>query len=255
MMNDMKNIIIERCPYCDSTDIGIGYQLGSGQLYADLYAYHSTAECSHIEHLLCKDCGSILHSRAVQTDMFHPYNTARQEELKEYIETNGILLCNENKELPSLCGLGYNMENIIGLIELQQVFYCKAFKKRSTYLSIKAYRLLKRTKSKKELSPEAQAVFDAIRHSDFVDKDELRSRLLMDKKVFDKAFDFLLENLYLTALAGKRLNPNWYSYLYCSAQRWEHEVPGLHYHGDPKEALWKLVGKHMNEKDFHAFCK
>ncbi len=251
----MKNIIIERCPYCESTDLGVGYQLGSGQLFADLYAYHSTVECSNIEHLLCKECGSIIHSRAVKTDMFHSYNNTRQEEVREYIEANGILLCNENSDLPSLCGLGYNMENIIGLIELRQVFYCKAYKKRSTYLSVEAYQLLKRLKSKKELPPEAKVIFDAIRHSDSFDKDEVRNQLSMDKKVFDKAFDFLLENLYLTAFAGKRLYPSWYAYLYCSAQRWEKEVPGLHFHGDPKEALWGLVGRHMSEKDFHTFCK
>ncbi|MDF2485160.1 MAG: hypothetical protein K0R46_1328 [Herbinix sp.] len=250
----MKNRIIKHCPYCESTNIGVGYQLGSGQLFADYYAYQSTNECSSLEHLLCKDCGSILHSRVVQPDIFHQYSHARQEELREYIDTNGILLCNVNKDLPSLCGLGYNMENIIGLIELHQVFYCKTYKKRSTYLSVKAYQFLKRCKSDKPLYPEAQIIYHAIRKCDFIDKDEFRLSFSLDKKAFDKAFDFLLENLYITAFAGKRLNPNWYSYLYCNSERWEEEVTGMHFNGNAKEALRILVGKHMNEKDFNTFC-
>lgn len=77
----------------------------------------------------------------------------------------------------------------------------------------------------------------------------------MDKKEFDKAFDFLLENLYITAFAGKRINSNWYSYLYCTEERWEKEVNGLHFNGNAREELWKIVGRNMSEKDFNFLCK
>ena len=251
----MKIKDIKQCTYCSSTNIGVGYQLGQGQLFADLYAYQSGKECSTIEHLLCKDCGSLLHSRVIQTDIFHQYGQARQEELRDYIDSYGILLCNENNDLPSLCSLGYHMENIIRLIDLHQVFYCKAFKKRSTYLSIKAYQLLKRTKAVKELYPEANQILDDIKRYDYIDKEDMKKNYDIPKKDFDKAFDFLLENLYITAYAGKRINPNWYSYLYCSTDRFDNEVSGLHFNGNPREALRTLVGKHMNEKDFLSFCK
>ena len=250
----MKDFLPEKCPFCGSTNIGVGYQLGAGQVYADVYAYHSTRDCSPVEHLFCKDCGSILHTRVVKTDMFHPYNLTRQNELGEYLETHGILLCNENKELPSLCGLGYSMENIIGLIDLRQVFYGKIYKKRSTYLSVRAYQLLRRIKEQKALSPEAKLIYDSMKNYDFLDKDELKQRLDMEKRVFDKAFDFLLENLYVTAFSGKRVNSNWYAYLYCTAERWNKEVEGLHFNGDPRAALWEIVGREMNEKDFKVFC-
>ncbi len=246
---------MDLCPYCHSTDIGVGYQLGNGQVFADLYAYSSSRDCSAVEHILCKECGSILRSRVVKTEMFHPYTTARQEELLEYIEKNGILLCNENNELPSLSGLGYSMENIIGLIELHQVFYCKSYKKRSTYLSVRAYQLLTRCKERKELTTEAAALYDEIKKYDYVDKDELKQSIGMDKKAYDKAFDFLLENLYITAYAGKRINANWYSYLYCTTERWNKEVSGLHYNGNAREALRKLVGRNLEEKQFDALMK
>lgn len=246
---------LKQCVYCNSTNIGIGYQLGNGQLFADLYAYSSTRDCSAIEHILCKDCGSILRSRVVKTDMFHPYSTARQNELMDYIDGFGILLCNVNDELPSLCGLGYSMENIIGLIELHQVFYCKGYKKKSTYLSVKAIQLLNRCKTKKELTPEAALIYNEMKRYDFVDKDDLKQSVAIEKKDFDKAFDFLLENLYITAFSGKRINPNWFAYLYCTAERWNKEVSGLHYHGNAKEALWGLVNQSMNEAQFNALCK
>lgn len=251
----MNHILIESCPFCHSSNLGVGYQLGNGQIFADVYAYQSTRDSSNIEHLLCKDCGSIIHSRVVKTDMFHQYSLARQNELGDYIENSGILLCNENEELPSLCSLGFNMENIIGLIELHQVFYCKAYKKRSTYLSVKAFQLLSRCKTIKELNPDAEIIYNEIRKHDFVDKEDIKRSLPMEKKTFDKSFDFLLENLYITAYSGKRMNPNWYSYLYCTVERWKKEVNGLHFNGDTKEALWKILGRNMKETDFKAFCK
>lgn len=251
----MSNMNIEKCPYCQSTNIGIGYQLGGGQIFADIFAYHSSADCANVEHILCKDCGSIIHSRVVKTDMFHQYSIARQEELREYIERNGIILCNENNELPSLVKLGYNMENIISLIEQKQVFYCKAYKKRSTYLSVKAYQLLSRCKPQKPLIEQAKLIYKAMSKTDVADKDELRVAMGMDKKEFDKAFDFLLENLYITAIAGRRLNPNWYSYLYCTAERWKQGVEGLHFQGDSKAALWKVVKNNMSEDKFIKFIK
>lgn len=251
----MNNISIQKCPFCNSSNIGVGYQLGNGQIFADIYAYHSTRDCAVVEHLICKECGSIIHSRVTNTDMFHQYSNARQNELADYIEDHGILLCNENEEMQSLCGLGYNMENIIGLIESHQVFYCKVYKKRSAYLSIKAYQLLSRIKTVKELSTDAEIIYNEIKKHDFIGKDDLKQMFHMEKKIFDKAFDFLLENLYITAFSGKRINPNWYSYLYCTNDQWEKEVPGLHFNGNPKEALWKIVSGNMSEKDFNVFCK
>ncbi len=87
-------------------------------------------------------------------------------------------------------------------------------------MSVRAYQLLNRCKTVKELSPQAAIIYQAMKDQDFVDKDDLKKALQLDKKTFDKEFDFLLENLYITAFAGKRINSNWYSYLYCTAERW-----------------------------------
>lgn len=76
----------------------------------------------------------------------------------------------------------------------------------------------------------------------------------MEKKTFDRAFELLLEQLAVTAIGGKRLNPNWYGYLYCTAEVWKRGVEGLHFNGDSRKALWELVGKDMSEADFRSFA-
>lgn len=147
------------------------------------------------------------------------------------------------------------MQNLSYLIERRQVFYCKALSKRAIYLSLRAYQLLKRIRTQKALTPEARTILDEMKGLESVEKDELRKKLDMDSKTFGKAFDFLLENLYITACAGKKLNVNWYSYLYCTAEQFERDVQGLHFNGNAKEELWRIVGQTMDEKSFAALCK
>jgi|GEM_PF-5050530 hypothetical protein len=36
----------EKCPFCGSDDIGIGYQLGHGRIFADEYAFVTSKDCS-----------------------------------------------------------------------------------------------------------------------------------------------------------------------------------------------------------------
>ena len=55
--------------------------------------------------------------------------------LLEYLENYGILLCNTNPELPALEDIGCTWGDVTALIDRQELFYCKAFKKRTTYLS------------------------------------------------------------------------------------------------------------------------
>lgn len=252
----MQQIHIEKCPFCQSTNIGIGYQLGEGSIFADEYAYHCSYACSSVVYLICKDCGSIIHSKVTKPEVFRQSNLVRQEELLDYINNYGILLCNENSDLPSLVSLGYNWENITGLIDSHQIFYCKLYKKRSTYLSKEVYLLLRKCKTQKEMDSNSKEVYELIKSTDAAEKDDLKKKSSLDAKSFDKAFDFLLENLYITALInGKYLNPNWSTFVYSTAERWEKEVTKLHYHGDPKQRLASILLKYMDEIEFNKLIK
>ena len=251
----MKETQIQRCPHCNSSNIGIGYQLGSGGLFADRDAYHSGARCSEIETYFCKNCGSVLLQKVKRPEIFEAAGTARGEELLEHIEKNGFLMLNAHKTLPSVSSLGYSMQDLVSLIENRKVFYCKALGKKPVYLSVTAYQLLKRAKPAAPLSEAAKEILKAMEKREAVDKADLKLLFPMDAKAFQKEFDYLLEHLYLTACAGKKLNSNWYSCLYCTARKFDRCVEGLHFHGNPKEALWNLVKGAMDKKNFELLCK
>ncbi len=242
---------ITQCPYCQSNNLGIGYQMGEGSLFADEYAYHTSYASSPIVSVICKECGSILHSRVTKPELFRQSSLLRQEELLDYINAHGILLCNINQDLPSLCSLGYSWENITGLIDLHEIFYCKVYKKRSTYLSKEVYLLLRKCRAKKPMDANAKAVYDTLNALEYADKDKLRERLGMDTKSLDKGMEFLLENMYITAFSnGKFISPSFSTFVYSTSERWEREVTKLHFRGDPKPRLEEILRKDMTEKDF-----
>ena len=75
--------------------------------------------------------------------------------LQSYLGDNGILLCNRNPDLPALEDVGCTWQDVTELIDRHELFYSKAFRKRTTYLSPEAYYLLKAAKPQKPLIPPA----------------------------------------------------------------------------------------------------
>lgn len=61
----MKRIVYKECPYCKSQNIAYGYQVGTASVYADI---RGGVFGTHIEHTICRDCGSIIYSRVLKTD-------------------------------------------------------------------------------------------------------------------------------------------------------------------------------------------
>ncbi len=61
----MKNIIIEECPYCHSTNLTKGFQTDNGMIYRDVVA----AFGSVVEHTVCKECGSIVYSKVLKPEI------------------------------------------------------------------------------------------------------------------------------------------------------------------------------------------
>ena len=102
--------------------------------------------------------------------------------LLRYLDRNGILLCNTNPELPALEDVGCSWSDVTELIDRQELFYCKAFKKRTTYLSAKAYYLLKEIRRKKPLTPAAQKIHDILEDGAAVDTAFLKAVSGLDAK-------------------------------------------------------------------------
>lgn len=61
----MKNIIINKCPYCGSECLTKGYQAGEGLIYKDRIG----AFGSVVEHTVCKECGSIVYSKVEKPEI------------------------------------------------------------------------------------------------------------------------------------------------------------------------------------------
>ena len=89
------------------------------------------------------------------------------------------------------------------------------YKKRSTFLSSRAYRLLKRARAAYIPAGDEKTVYDALKRRELLQKDELREATGLEKPPFEKAFYTLLENMLVTAYSGRRIRHNWYSYVYC----------------------------------------
>ena len=61
----MKRIVFSQCPYCKSKNIAYGYQIGDAYVFSDI---RGGMFGTHIEHTICRDCGSIIYSRVLKTD-------------------------------------------------------------------------------------------------------------------------------------------------------------------------------------------
>ena len=61
----MKRIVFSQCHYCKSKNIAYGYQIGDADVFSDI---RGGMFGTHIEHTICRDCGSIIYSRVLKTD-------------------------------------------------------------------------------------------------------------------------------------------------------------------------------------------
>lgn len=173
--------------------------------------------------------------------------------LLQYLRQNGILLCNANPDLPSLEDIGCTWGDVTALIDRQELFYCKAYKKRTTYLSREAYYLLKEIRQKKPLIPAAQKIYAILKDGAAVETDFLKAVSGLDAKSYREGFDLLLQNLYITALHnGKPLHENWSTFLYATAAEWEKRAPMATPIENASERLWEILSQTMTERQFRS---
>ena len=66
----MKKIVIEECPYCGSNLLVYGYQSDGGNVFTDV---RGSVFGSPIQHIICRECGSIAYSSVVKPDLFKEY--------------------------------------------------------------------------------------------------------------------------------------------------------------------------------------
>lgn len=170
-----------------------------------------------------------------------------------WLDKNGILLCNVNPELPALEDIGATWREAMSLIDAHRLFYSKVYKKRTTYLSPRAYALLKAVRAPKPMPKEARAVVRVLEENPGAEAAFLKAASGLGAKEYRAGMDFLLGNLRATAVrSGRVLNENWSELVYGTAEEWERLAEAAPREENPEAALWQLVRGVMTEKQFRA---
>ena len=157
------------------------------------------------------------------------YNSEKERLLQSYFSRNGVLSCNDNKDLPSLNGVGGDWNSIVSLIERGDVFYSKLYKRRVTYLSREFYYQIKPYKQRThKLSQKSKEILEFIETVDLVTTKEIKTVLMPPAKIFSSCMDELFSELFVTAIQRDRtMNQNWSSFCWGTFAQWEqlHPLP------------------------------
>lgn len=174
--------------------------------------------------------------------------------LRGYFTQNGILLCNENRELPSLASIGGRWDDMVALMESREVFYSKLYKGRVTYLSWEFYYHVKPLRQREDrLSPQARELLAFLRQAGPMGTGELKRLFPLWGSHFGAYLDELLRELLVTALKRDRaLNENWCTFLWGGYTLWEDsQKPSP---ADPTEAR-RLLSSLLTERQMAALLK
>lgn len=178
-----------------------------------------------------------------------------EKTLKEYLTHYGLLTCNSTPIMPNITDLGFSWSDVTHLIDTHELFYCKAYKNRTTYFSPEVYYLLKQYKKQKPMNKEAEQIYQLLTKNE-METNELKAFSFMKQTEYKKAFDFLLKERYITASQnGRILNPNWSTFVYTTATNWEAYTPEVPQKGDASERLTTILSSFMTEKEIHRFLK
>lgn len=147
----------------------------------------------------------------------------RKTLLRSYFMTNGLLLCNESKELPYLESVGGDWISIVALIEEGEVFYSKLYKGRVSYLSREFYGNIKPYRQRLErLSPTARSIYEHLTQIEMATTVEIKEILFLSGKTFTQCMDELFKELLVTAIQRDRtMNVNWSSFYWGTFEKWE----------------------------------
>ena len=177
--------------------------------------------------------------------------TEKEQSLLNYLNMHGLLLCNQNKYLPSLFDVGGDWDSIVSLIEKREVFYCKVYKKRTSYLSRELYFLLKRDKQSMLAIPALSLdIYNFLYDNGPADTETIKNMLMLSKKSFDDAFDILLERMQVTATKiGKMLGKSWSTFVWGTYADWEKGVLPVSTDMDDYNRLFRILNSILTEKE------
>lgn len=166
-----------------------------------------------------------------------------KEALITYFSHNGLLLCNENAELPYLDLVGGSWNAIVALMESGDVFYSRFFRQRVTYLSRGMYAALKPHRRRNErLGDDSLRLLTFLTAAGEANATQMQNACLFDKKTQTKALDQLVSELFVTVIRrDETIHESWCTFYYGPAERWEEKRPANGFSTGPAEAE-RLLG-------------
>lgn len=172
---------------------------------------------------------------------------ARKALLAYFLE-NGLLLCNENAELPYLELAGGTWNAIISLIESGDVFYSRLYRNRVTYLSRALYFAMKPHRRRMQyLDATSLRLLEFLRAAGEANAEEMQAACLLEKKAQTKALNQLVCELLVTvSRRDVTIHETWCTFRYCIAEAWEHKQSGGA-NADEAEAR-HLLSRQLSEK-------
>ena len=175
-----------------------------------------------------------------------------REALKQYFTQNGLLLCNENAELPYLDLVGGSWNAIVSLMESGDVFYSRFYKNRVTYLSRELYFALKQFRLRAEkLTPQSERLLAFLEAAGEANAEQMQAACMLEKKAQTEALNLLVSELFVTVLRRDvTIHESWCTFCYGTSQRWEEKQTTQITTQDEREAeqilLRQLSQKQVN---------
>jgi hypothetical protein len=172
-----------------------------------------------------------------------------EKNILSYINSFGILLCNNNKYLPSIFDVGGSWNAVVNLIEKKEIYYCKVFRKRTTYLSKDLYRMLKPFKQDITILPEKSLmIYNFLNKYGISNTKTMREILGLSTATFNLYFSPLLREMLVTAIdRDKTMNVSWSSFNWGIYSEWE-EDNDYSYTYD-KDLLYEILRRQLSQKE------
>ena len=170
---------------------------------------------------------------------------AAQYALRAYFAENGMLLCNESRELPYLDLVGGSWNAIVSLMEHGEVCYSRLYQDRVTYLSRALYTAMKPYRQRLlRLDEPSRRLLEFLRATGEANAEQMQAACLLERKVQAAALNALVSELFVTvSRRDVTIHESWCTFFYCPVELWEQRQPN-----PPPADARQLLSRQLTER-------
>lgn len=152
---------------------------------------------------------------------------AAQSALRSYFKENGMLLCNESRDLPYLDLVGGNWNAIVSLMESGEVCYSRLYRDRVTYLSRALYTAMKPYRQRLlRLDGTSRRLLEYLQATGGANAEQMQASCLLERKAQAAALNALVSELFVTiSRRDATIHESWCTFYYCPVELWEQRQP------------------------------